>query len=150
MGTVQEMLIEIRKHASTFGSTKNNIFCFQGQRLTLETIKKKIKQHRVSKNGFAIFSRAVVVGSKWSLMVPVTVWDVTASMWAVTASMWAVIASMWAVASSMSDIATSMHDVQVLCRPLHPLCGLLQPLCVMCRRYGGYGIIYVGCYSLYA
>ena len=60
------------------------------------------------KNGFAIFSGAVAVGSKGGLTVPgavwaitVDVWDVAASMWDVTVSMWAVTASMWAVTSSM-------------------------------------------------
>ena len=39
------------------------------------------------KNGFAIFSGAVAVGSKGGLMVPGAVWAVAASMWDVTSSM---------------------------------------------------------------
>ena len=46
------------------------------------------------KNSFAIFSGAVVVGSKGGLMVPGAVWAVAASMWDVTVSMWAVTVSM--------------------------------------------------------
>ena len=61
-----------------------------------------------NKNGFAVFSGRVAVGSKGGLMVTVAVWAVT---------------------SSMSDITSSMYDMQVLCGLLHPLCGLLQALC---------------------
>ena len=70
------------------------------------------------KNGFAIFSGAIAIGSKRGLMVQVAVWDVAAYVWAVTASM-------WDVTSSMSDVTASMYDVQVLC-------GLL--------------LLYMGCY----
>ena len=45
------------------------------------------------KNGFAIFSGAVALGSKWGLMVPIGVWAVTVAVWAVAASMWAVTVS---------------------------------------------------------
>ena len=54
-----------------------------------------------SKNVFAIFSGAVVVGSKGGLMVPGALWAIVASMWDVTVSICAVTASMWAVTSSM-------------------------------------------------
>ena len=54
-----------------------------------------------NKNGFAIFSGAVAVGSKGGLMVPGAVWAVTVDVWAVAASMWDVTVSMWAVTSSM-------------------------------------------------
>ena len=49
---------------------------------------------RFIKNGFAIFSGAVAVGSKGGLMVPGTMCAVTVTVWVVTASMWAVISSM--------------------------------------------------------
>ena len=56
---------------------------------------------RFIKNGFAIFSGAVAVGSKGGLMLPGAVWAVAASMWDVTVSMWTVTVSMWAVTSSI-------------------------------------------------
>ena len=49
---------------------------------------------KLLKNGFAIFSGVVAVGSKGGLMVPGAVWAVAASMWDVTVSMWAVTSSM--------------------------------------------------------
>ena len=55
----------------------------------------------ISKNGFAIFSGAVVVGSKGGLMAPSAVWAITFYVWAVAVSMWDVTVSMWAVTSSM-------------------------------------------------
>ena len=77
------------------------------------------------KNGFAIFSGAVAVGSKRGLMVQVAVRAVKVAVWAVAAYIWAVTASMWAATSSMS---------------------FLQPLCMMCRCYVGCYILYVVCY----
>ena len=68
-----------------------------------------------TKNGFAIFSGAVAVGSKGGLMVPGAVWAVTVDVWAVAASMWDVTVSMWAVTSSMHNVTASMSDVHVLC-----------------------------------
>ena len=60
------------------------------------------------KNGFAIFSVAVAVGSKGGLMVPGAVWAVTVYVWAVAASMWDVTVSMWAVTASMWAVTSSM------------------------------------------
>ena len=85
--------------------------------------------HMSCKNGFAIFSGEVAVGSKGGVMVHVAVWDVTVAVWADAASIGAVAAFMWVVASSMSDVTASMHDAQVLCGILHPLFGLLQAPC---------------------
>ena len=61
-----------------------------------------------SKNGFAIFSGAVVVGSKGGLMAPGAVWALAASVWDVAASVWDVAVSMWAVAASMWAVTSSM------------------------------------------
>ena len=60
------------------------------------------------KNGFAIFSGSVAVGSKGGLMVPGAVWAVTVDVWAVAASMWDVTVSMWAVTASMWAVTSSM------------------------------------------
>ena len=91
------------------------------------------EQNTFRKNGFAIFSEAVVLGSTGNLMAPggmstitVSVWAVTASTWAVAATMCAVSASMCSVTSSVSEVTSSMHDVQATCGLLHPLAGLLQ------------------------
>ena len=82
-----------------------------------------------AKNGFAIFSGAVAVGSKGGLMAP---------------------GAVWAVTSSMSNVTGSVHDVEVPSGLLHPLCGLLHPLFMMHMRYVGCYSLYMGCYGLYA
>ena len=53
-----------------------------------------IKGSSFLRNGFAIFSGAVAVGSKSGLMVPGAVCAVTVDVWAVAVSMWAVASSM--------------------------------------------------------
>ena len=72
----------------------------------------------LSKNGFAIFSWAVVVGSKGGSMVQGTACAVSVAVQAATASA-------WAIASSVSDVSASAHDAQVPCGLLHPLCGMM-------------------------
>ena len=58
---------------------------------------------RNNKNSFDIFSWAVAVGSKGSLMVPGAMWAVAVSMWAITCAVWAATASMWTVTDAMWD-----------------------------------------------
>ena len=72
-------------------------------------------------NGFAIFSWAVVVGSKGGLMVPGARCQVPGAMCDVIFTVWAVAVSMWAVTSSMWEVTASMHDVKVVRVLLHPL-----------------------------
>ena len=118
---------------------------------------------KIRKNGFAIFSGVVAVGSKGGLMVQGTMSSVAVAVWAIEASMWAVAVSMWAVMTFMLDVAAFVHATQVACGMPHPprglsqapcgllhhLRGLLQPLCMAHVRYVGCCRLYVGSCSLH-